>query len=564
MGKNGQQLRFAALIRVSTEKQEKQGESLNTQKTQLQDDVERLHGKIVEWYGGQEHATPGHETNEVDRLVDAARTNIFDAVIVAHQDRWSRDNARSKAGIKVFRQHKIRFFVRTFEYVLNNPTHRFELAMSAEIAELHASTQNQKSLENRIERAKRGYVTSGNKPFGRLVKKGELAANAQLDPEKHAMVKDVAKRYIAGESMAKLAEEYSVNHSSLHKTLTTRCGNTWEQTFNSDELNIHETVIMTVPRLLPEKTIKAILKRVAANKTYSRGQRKNNYLLAHLIFCNHCGYTMFGQTNHPNSKLAKKRYYRHAREQGRDRPCPCKVKTWIDAQLIEENVLRVLFDVFSNPKRIQQAIDEATPNRDKIASLREDQKHWEELLKQTKLGKERVVKKVADGVLSDAEITKQMGALREREAEQREKLQRIKNQLEGVPSPEEVQAVSKVLSGRIYALRDSATDYNAMTWDEKRALVEQVFGVEMPDGKRGGVYIEWMPGDDKRSNWKFSIRGTINQDKLAPLDYETLSERYDEPEKQQRKRGVTQYACHSPGTAPRERCSAGRTRPPAT
>ena len=37
-------LEFAPLVRVSTERQEKQGESLNTQRTQLEASVERLGG----------------------------------------------------------------------------------------------------------------------------------------------------------------------------------------------------------------------------------------------------------------------------------------------------------------------------------------------------------------------------------------------------------------------------------------------------------------------------------------------------------------------------------------
>src|SRR4051794_22600888 len=53
-------LRFAAFIRVSTEQQEKQGESLRTQRTQNEKDVGLLGGNSIAWYGGQEHGTPGY------------------------------------------------------------------------------------------------------------------------------------------------------------------------------------------------------------------------------------------------------------------------------------------------------------------------------------------------------------------------------------------------------------------------------------------------------------------------------------------------------------------------
>ena len=80
---NGKPLRFASLIRVSTERKEKQGESLVTQRKGNERDVERLGGIIAEVYGGAEHATPGWEKGEVDRLLADAARKKFDAVIVA-------------------------------------------------------------------------------------------------------------------------------------------------------------------------------------------------------------------------------------------------------------------------------------------------------------------------------------------------------------------------------------------------------------------------------------------------------------------------------------------------
>ena len=82
MNKKRQSLRFASLIRVSTEQQEKEGESLRTQGKQNEADVAAMEGQIVEWYGGQEHATPGFEKQELDRLIADAGKGKFDAVIV--------------------------------------------------------------------------------------------------------------------------------------------------------------------------------------------------------------------------------------------------------------------------------------------------------------------------------------------------------------------------------------------------------------------------------------------------------------------------------------------------
>ena len=91
------QIRFAALIRVSTERQEKR-ESLRTQRSQIKTAVGLQEGKIVKWYGGQEHATEGWEKQEFDRLLaDAQKTpRLFDAVMITDPDRYSRDNLKAE------------------------------------------------------------------------------------------------------------------------------------------------------------------------------------------------------------------------------------------------------------------------------------------------------------------------------------------------------------------------------------------------------------------------------------------------------------------------------------
>jgi len=131
-------LRFAALIRVSTEKQSEKGESLRTQDNDTKQYSNLLGGKIVARYGGQEHATPNWEKGEVDRLIRDAALNKFDAVIVSNVFRWSRDNVKSKEGLAAFLKHRVRFFVGMVEFDLFSPQHKLFLGMSAEIGEFNA------------------------------------------------------------------------------------------------------------------------------------------------------------------------------------------------------------------------------------------------------------------------------------------------------------------------------------------------------------------------------------------------------------------------------------------
>jgi DNA invertase Pin-like site-specific DNA recombinase len=348
---NGKSLRFGCLVRVSTDRQSLQGQSLITQRKEAVDNVASLQGRIAQWYGGSEHATPGHEHAEVNRLLSDAARGKIDAVHVSHPDRWSRDNAKSKQGLDILRRHGVKFYVGRQEYNLHDPNACLFLGMSAEIGEFQASNQALKSMKSRIDRAREGKPVSGELPFGRTFNR--KTGDWGRDQNKVAMVKDWAARYLRGESMQALADEYGLNLSTVHKILTQRSGPVWLQQFKSDRLNIHEKVPTAVPELLPSETILAIQKRAAANKTYSHGQTKHPYLVSRMIFCAKCGFAMHGQFITGNC------YYRHSKVRTGD----CKGRlSFPRADRLEQIILFELFDLFGNASRVAQAIRDASPD----------------------------------------------------------------------------------------------------------------------------------------------------------------------------------------------------------
>jgi DNA invertase Pin-like site-specific DNA recombinase len=138
--------RFAGWIRVSTEAQEEQGESLHTQKKQVVSAVAQMEGTIVAWYGGQEHATEGWEREELKRMVKDSTNDQFDAVCLATLDRWNRGSEEAHEALKVFKKHRVRFFVGTTEYDLYNPEHEFMLEVNSAMGKYQAATSTKKAL----------------------------------------------------------------------------------------------------------------------------------------------------------------------------------------------------------------------------------------------------------------------------------------------------------------------------------------------------------------------------------------------------------------------------------
>jgi DNA invertase Pin-like site-specific DNA recombinase len=509
-------LRFAALVRVSTEKQEKQGESLSTQRDSIARDVAPL-GTIAGWYGGQEHATPTWEKKEVDRLIRDAQKGLFNAVIVAYADRWSRDNKKSKEGLEIFRQHGIRFFIGTAEQNLFDPTVRLALGLHAEIGEFLALNSSKKALETRVARAKRGIPVSGKLPYGRTFNKSK--GEWGIDPKKQALVEEAARRYLAGESLLGLADEFGMSGSYLHHIVMRRSGTEWEQTFQSKALNFSEKVITTVPPLLDDKTIRALHEQAQANKTYKHGHIIHRYMLSRMVFCGYCGSSLSG---HYDSKGMPRRYYIHPKPRRRKKECP-EPSALVRADDLEEAVMSDLFSLFGNPALVVAAVAAATPDGEEVETCRRRQGEVMGLLAEVKVKKSNVVKAIANGTISDEEARGDMETFRKREGSLQRELSALEARLENQPDPEETRRLAEEA-----ARRQAGCTLESLSWEDKRALAQLAFagscdgpprltighGSPPVEGERRGIYVRRMPGRKRgcRQYWHYQLRGRITLD----------------------------------------------------
>jgi DNA invertase Pin-like site-specific DNA recombinase len=535
-------IRFAPLIRVSTEQQEKKGESLRTQREQIQHYVKALGGEIPErcWeYSGQEHATPGQERQKLDKLLEDSGKHVFDAVIVCDASRWSRDNEKSKAGLRILRQHGIRFFVAGMEYNLHSPEQSLFLGLAAEINEFHAKNQNLKSIQNRIARAKRGLPTTGKLPYGRTF--DSVTERWGIDGEKARNIQWAADQYLNhSKSIVDLAKTLGMNVSNLWKVLTKRSGDTWTIEFNSTSLNIDEAVTLKIPRLLPEETIQAIHERAKTNKTYTHGEIKYNYLLSRMVFCADCGNAMFGQTNHQTT-----RYYRHPR----GRLTPCNPGLWVRADELEEAVLLHLFSLFGNIAAMERAIERAIPDHSRLTALQEQKTVFETKLAAVQKEKQNLIRSVAKGILTDEDVAKDILEIREREALLTAEIDRITPQLENVPTRKHIEKSARMVAKIFKVAYSEKGALTKMSYKDQRELIQRAFAGKDNEGRRLGVFVRKSDKPDKP--WEFSIKGILatleGQLPLTEQDKEELIGGYEEETKYAyRCRAAALRGCRSP------------------
>lgn len=501
--KNEKSLRFAELIRVSTEKQEKQGESLRTQQKQVEAAVKTLGGKIVTRYAGQEHATSGWERKQLDKLLaDAAKKpKPFDAVMVVDPSRWSRDNIRNEQGLEILKENGIRFFTLTAEHDLHDENARLFLAMSAVINSYNARTTAKKSILNRIERAKRGIPTSGDLPYGRRYDR--KTGKWSIDPEEQKQLEDIARRYLDGEPMMKLAEEYGTSVEVTYLRFD-KAGDVFLQRFKG-----HDPIEIKVPPLLPAKTLEAVRKKRQAQKTYQHGNGKHRYLLSGMICCGYCGGVLTGTHNNQFGQ----RYYRH---RARSRSPECTL--WnghVPADKIEDAVIERLFLELGNPAGVQRAMEKAIPNREQVEKARERlQEIATELLK-IKPQRDKIISRMLNETLTEEQADEHLLKLKRREALLSDEQERLKEQVASIPDRDILDAVAgrvaehfqKRQSAKLWAARQAEHDFDEMTWEDKRSLLETVFSESLPDGGRMGVYVTRDANAGRGEGWRFHIRG---------------------------------------------------------
>jgi hypothetical protein len=543
-------LRFVDFIRVSTERQEQQGESLTIQRRSNARDIEWLGGQHLATYGGQEHATAGWEKKEVDRLQADARRGKFDAVMVAYSDRWSRDNDKSNEGLEIFRHCGIRFFVGTNEKDLCDPQAIFELEVQAALGKYQALNQAKKSLDTRIYRAQTfGKPTCGaQRPWGRRY--DAATQTWHVIPECQAQIADVARRYLKGESLAALAREHDLCYANLCHVLRQRCGDTWQQVFTNKRLNIHEVVLTTIPRLLDEDVIRKVCRRLDAFRSMPKHTRGNGYLLSGYLYCAACGYHLYGETD---PRRPDRPFYRHAtgRAKRLKRECPVRPVPAVRAAGLEQRVLGKLFEMFGNPARIEAAVRAAVPDCDSMTKRRQ---LLAADLDKIDRARQRILSKVAKELITDEQADPELAKLRDRETVLRQELDGLAADLDQLPSQEELRRYVEVVKdrfGQTIAVRDLAdrVHYAAgtlgetvfvqdedgdmyaagkgdpdfvsamLTRAEQRKLIEAVFSQPLPGGKPAGIFVspdESGPRKGGRERgWNFVMRGLLEFEQVV-------------------------------------------------
>lgn len=482
-------LKFAALIRVSTEPQERQGTSLISQRKQAIATVKMMGGTIVGFYGGQEHATPGWEHKEVDRLVADAKLGKFEALIVDLPDRWSRDNRKSKEYLNVFIEKDIRFFVGSSEVDLFNRQAYGNLSMGVEMGEYQALIYRYEMLRGKIEKTKMGIPPVTKLPYGRLFDR--KSKTWSIDAEKKRQVEKMAKEYLKGCAFMKMGPKYGMSQGSVRNVLL-QAGEDFITHFRVPRFKINEKITIKMPRLLPESTIEKIRAKAESRKKWDRGTcRPEKYRPSGFLFDGKTGLSLCG------SESKGLPYYKlhHPSVHGYSFRC------W----RIEEEVREHFHEIITDPEKLYQAVfgdRKKAPNED----LQKEREDLEANLKRNEKKIQSLIQTIEDAEdlkSVRASIKGRMTELENNAKEIQVKIQAVKLELNESLKLKVEDQMSKDLRKAMEQSYMSARFY------VDREFLTLIFSGRDATGRKCGVYVWPEEGRKWHRGFRLEIVGQL-------------------------------------------------------
>ena len=179
----------------------------------------------------------------------------------------------------------------------------------------------------------------------------------------------------------------------------------------------------------------------------------------------------------------------------------------IKADMIEEPVMKDIFDLFGDKKRIEQTMRTAATDLDKAERLKGQINEWEKEIRKISRDEEKLIEAVLDEILTKDVIKKKMDEFSVRKESIKSDIQIARKKLEKIATEDELKSRSEQIKRRIErSFFTSEQRLKEMNFDEKRELLQMLFNGKDHENRRYGVYLE-----KRTSHWFYKIKGSFQE-----------------------------------------------------
>lgn len=348
-------IRAALYMRVSTDKQAKEGDSIPAQKEALERYAKEKGYVIAGEYIDDGVSGTKSDRDELQKLLDDVKQGRIDIVLVTKLDRWFRSIRHYLNTQEILDKHKVPW-IAIWEpiYDTSTPQGRLIINQMMSIAQFEAENTSQRIKQVFAYKREKGEVVSGNVPLGFCIK------NKHLHPDENAdYVRQVFSYYAQTSSLFGTMEHFS------HLGIFPRTRGSFKALLQNQKYRgalVDPALFDDVQNKLPKNVPKS---------------QKNTYIFSGLIVCKECGCRMAAQLHHsykgakPQKVYICKTYYN-------ERPRMCSNTKKLNQNVLERYLLeniKPLLEMKVDAVRKEESKD----NSGRIAYLEKKIKKLKEL-----------------------------------------------------------------------------------------------------------------------------------------------------------------------------------------
>ena len=299
---NNKVIRAALYIRVSTDRQAKEGDSLEAQEKALTDYAKEHNYIIIDTYiDGGESGQKIKRTN-LQRLLLDVEANKIDLVIMTKLDRWFRNVADFYKVIEVLKRNKVNWKTIWEDYDTTTASGEFWLNMSLALGQMEAKRTGERISEIFEHKFKyQKTVCSGNRKYGYNISEEKKYV---INEEEAQNIKDLYNHFINTENLLETVKWFKINKKDIGYASIKNYLKDISYTGKYLRKKTGELIDDFIPQIIDKETFdkaQIIFDRNIKNYKFD-GQYKNDYIFAGLLKCSQCGNRLAGTSNKNGNK----------------------------------------------------------------------------------------------------------------------------------------------------------------------------------------------------------------------------------------------------------------------
>ena len=298
-------VRVALYIRVSTDRQAKEGDSLEAQEKALTDYAKEHNYIIVDTYiDGGESGQKIKRAN-LQRMLKDVENNKIDLVIMTKLDRWFRNVSDFYKVIEVLKRNKVDWKTIWEDYDTTTASGEFWLNMSLALGQMEAKRTGERIsdiFEHKFKFQK--TVCSGNRKYGYNI---SVEKKYIINEDEAQCIKELYSHFIETENLLETVKWFKENKKDISYASIKNYLKDISYTGKYLRKKTGELIDDFIPQIIDKETFdkaQIIFERNIKNYKFD-GEYKNNYIFAGLLKCSECGNRLAGTSNKNGNK-----YYR--------------------------------------------------------------------------------------------------------------------------------------------------------------------------------------------------------------------------------------------------------------